>query len=232
MKSTSQVAPMDPADFAPGEIAHDTARKMFEATEAKTVERNRSLLISAGLLLAVVAQSVTIATLLPLKEIQVLQPQMVESGRVVADPTPVGNIKITNAMTGYFLNQWVQSIHEISGVKAVEKSLLNAAAMTVGAAKDQFREWRTKENPFLLLSEAPGLTRDYEYRSLNFQDDGTALIRFSTTTRRPGTPPKVEYFLIAAKLTHIPTTTMEEYMRNPAGLYVTFFTKSEETTPK
>lgn len=232
MKLTSKSVKKDPADFAPGHLANEAERKQFEAASMPRIERNRSLLFFAASLILNLAQGFSIAAMIPLQKVQVMQPTKLEGGRVIADPNSVKPFAPDREMTGYFLNQWTKSIHEIIGVQAADQATRKAAEMAVGTAKDQLREYLNKNNPFTLLAEAPGTTREYEYQSINFMPDGNIYLRFSTTTRRPGTPPKTQFYAMTATTTTIQPATTADYMRNPTGLHVTYFSISAETTAK
>lgn len=218
----SNAEPIPP--FTPGAA---TESAFFEAAGKPRVERNRFFLVSLVLAVGYPLMGAAFMTLLPLKTVETYLVHKADGGRAVADGTPLGTWSPDRDMISYFVNDWARNVFDINP-STITLTTSNAMRMTVGTATEQLSEHRRKDNPYALLNEAPGTTRTYEHKSINFLSDNTVLLRFNTDKRRPGQRPEIKAYALSATFTRNKPTSSAEILRNPAGLYITNFSLSEE----
>jgi type IV secretory pathway component VirB8 len=230
-KDSKDNSKLEPLDAAPGDIAADTGRKFFEASAMPRVERNRMwalLVLSLGLN---VVQGIGTYSLFPLKTVETILVNKSDNGRLTSDGEPIGKWIPDRDMISYFLSEWTRSVFVINAA-TLDATNKRAAEMATGIASQQLRDLRSKENPFVLLQEAPGMVRTVDIISVNYLSDTAALVRYRTTTLRAGTAARVETFALSIVFTKVKPTTREEAARNPAGLYITNFSRDEESISK
>ncbi len=212
-------------EFAPP-LAEDTP--FFDRSAKPRVERNRWFVITALLASGYLPLLITLMMLFPLKTVETYLVTKAPGGRAIVDGQPIGTWVPDQEMIGFFVNDWARSVWDINA-STLARTTKQSAEMTVGNAIEQLKALRVKDNPFALLNEAPGLVRTYENVSINFINDNTAFLRFNTTTLRPGIESKVRTYALTATFTRIKPATKAESLRNPAGLFITNFSHSEET---
>ncbi|MBR5999703.1 MAG: hypothetical protein IK089_00410, partial [Oxalobacter sp.] len=72
-------------------------------------------------------------------------------------------------------------------------------------------------------------SRSYTFMSINFLNAETALLRFKTTTRKADVVEE-DVYLMTVVFTLVKPKNVDQVVRNPAGLYVTNFTLSKESS--
>ncbi|CAM2961165.1 type IV secretion system protein [Janthinobacterium lividum] len=217
-------------DFAPGQIADDTARQHFESGARATIERNRWFLVSCGLTVALVVQGALFNYLFPMKSVETIQVTKEAGGRLVADGVAVGNWTPDKDSIGFFLNRWANSVYDVNRA-TIDGTTREASELVVGTAQAQLKELRIKDNPFLALKNNANYSRTYEYKSINFIENDVAFLRFKTITRSNDQVTEMTYAM-SITFTRVKPTTREQLMRNPAGLFITSFNISEEALSK
>ena len=215
-------------DFAPGDISEKTGQEYFERGARTVIERNRWFLISCILGIVLVAMSVSFSFLLPLKKVELFQITKAEGGRLVVDTTPVGNWTPDHDSLTYFLNQWANAVFDVNR-STIDKMITDSLAITVGNATDQLREFRIQDNPLVNLSKIPNYNRTYEFRSINFVKNDVALLRFRTITRMNDIVKSETYLMTITFILQKPET-IEQVVKNPAGIYITNFSLSKESS--
>jgi type IV secretory pathway component VirB8 len=215
-------------DFAPAGI--QTAEKYFATGAKATIERNRWFLVSLVLGAAHVLNGLSWNIFLPLKSIETVVVEKFDGGRMASDGTTVGNWVPDNDAISYFINKWANAVYDVNR-QTIDGTLVESADIVIGSAKDQLRELRNKDNPLLSLKEDTSYSRSYEYKSINFTNkDDVALLRFKTITR--GAKPRETIYLMSVSYTRVKPTTRAQIMKNPAGLFITNFNVTEESTSK
>ena len=215
-------------DFAPGTIGQNAAQKYFEMGSHLRIERNRWFLIALILGGALVAESVSLSFLFPLKTVETIQVNKLEGGRLVADPTPVGSWVPDNDSLAYFINRWAESVFDVKRA-TIQKTVADSALYAIDTAAKQLTEFRQSDNPIASLNEYPGYSRSYTFMSINFLNAETALLRFKTTTRKADVVEE-DVYLMTVVFTLVKPKNVDQVVRNPAGLYVTNFTLSKESS--
>ena len=215
-------------DFAPGSIGQNAAQKYFEMGSAIRIERNRWFLTALIIGCALVAESVSLSFLFPLKTVETIQVNRMEGGRLVADPTPVGNWEPDNDSLAFFINKWAESVFDVKRA-TIQQTVAESSLYAIDTAARQLKEFRIADNPISNLNEYPGYSRSYTFMSINFINSETALLRFKTTTRK-GEMVEEDVYLMTVTYTLVKPKTVDQVVRNPAGLYVTNFTLSKESS--
>ena len=217
-------------DFAPGDISVDTTREYFERGARATVERNRWFLVSCLLVLVLLAQAAALVALFPLKTVETFQVTKEEGGRLVVDSTPVGNWAPDSDSITYFLSKWANSVFDVNRA-TIDKMITESASIAIGNATSQLQDFRIRDNPLVNLNKTPNYNRSYEFKSINFVKDDVALLRFRTITRTNDLVKEATY-LMTINFTRIKPRSIEQVVKNPAGIYITNFTLSEEFAQK
>lgn len=215
-------------DFAPGEIARDVEREHFERGARPSIERNRWFLIAIILAAGHVANGLAYNHLLPLKQIEPYAVAKVEGGRLVVDESPIGRWTPDKDSLAYFLNQWASNVHEINR-STIDTTIARSTSLVIGNAVGQLRDLRFNDNPLVLLRDTKDFSRTYEYKSINFIKDDVALLRFKTVSRSNGDATE-KHYAMTVTFTLVKPKTRAELIANPAGLYITNFNLTEETT--
>jgi type IV secretory pathway component VirB8 len=219
-------------DFAPGDFAHDTAKQFFDRGAGAMVERNRWFLISMVLAVALVIDGLSFNQLFPLKTVETFAVEKAAGGRLVVDPNPVGSWAPDSDSTTYWINQWASNTWKVNKPEITE-TLAASSEFAIGAAADQLRELRKKDNPLASLEKHEGYSRQYEFISLNYIKPDVALLRFQTTERlRADIPPDVKTYALTATFTRVKPKSRAQLLKNPAGLYITSFDYMEESKIK
>lgn len=214
-------------DFAPGDISERTSQEYFERGARTVIERNRWFLVSCLLSITIIAMSVSFALLLPLKKVELFQVTKAEGGRLVVDTTPIGNWTPDHDSLTYFLNQWANAVFDVNSA-TIETMIADSLAITVGNATEQLREFRMADNPLVNLSRIPNYNRTYEFKSINFVKNDVALLRFRTITRM-NDKVRTETYLMTITFILRKPETIEQVVKNPAGIYITHFSLSKES---
>lgn len=215
------------ADFAPGDISEKASQEYFERGARIVIERNRYFLLACLLCIVIIALSVSLACLLPLKKVELFQVTKAEGGRLIVDTTPVGNWTPDHDSLTYFLNQWANAVFDVNR-STIEKMITDSLAITVGNATEQLREFRMEDNPLVNLNKIPNYNRTYEFRSINFVKNDVALLRFRTITRMNDIVKTQTYLMTITFILKKPET-IEQVVKNPAGIYITHFSLSKES---
>lgn len=215
-------------DFAPGDVANDTARIHFERGALPNIEKNRWFLIALVMGAGNLILGYGYVHLLPLKQIEPYAVQKAEGGRLVVDESPIGRWTPDKDSLAYHLNQWANDVYDINR-STIDRTLARSTALVVGNAVGQLRELRYANNPMVLLRDNLDYTRTYEFKTINFIKDDVALLRFRTITRTNGAVTE-NHYAMTVTFTLIKPKTREQLITNPAGLYITNFHATEETT--
>jgi type IV secretory pathway component VirB8 len=179
-----------------------------------------------------VAQGFAWNSFLPLKTVETYVVNQVDKGRLVADGAPVGTWSPDDDAIDYFVNQWANNTWDVNRA-TIERTFADSAEQVVGLAKVQLQEMRKKDNPLLSLHDMPNYSRTYEFITMNKVKDDVRLLRFRTITRStPDAPPVVTTYAMTVTFTRIKPRTREDVMKNPAGLFITSFNPTEESTSK
>lgn len=215
-------------DFAPSDMGADTARIHFERGAQPSIEKNRWFLVALVLAGGHVLHGFAYNQMLPLQRIEAYAIQKTDGGRLVVEDSPIGRWTPDKDSLAYFVNLWASNVYDINR-STIDRTLRTSTSLVVGNAVGQLRDLRYKDNPMVLLRDNLDYTRTYENKSINFIKDDVALLRFKAITRNNGEVSESHY-VMTVTFTLIKPKTREQLIANPAGLYITSFNVTEETT--
>lgn len=215
-------------DFSPGEDGSAMAKQFLETIAESRVDTNFWRLISCLQSLMLVCGALALVILLPLKSVETIRVLQTTGGRLTSDGEVVGKWKPDQENINYFLNLWASKVFDINAA-TIDSTTRESSAIAIGTALQQLNELRTRENPYLLLRNSPGMTREYRFTSINMIDNQVALLRFKTLTRANGSVTTVAFSM---RITHtlIKPKTIDDVIKNPAGIFITSFNLSKEST--
>lgn len=235
MEKSKTKARVSSLQQTPGPILQAAAQEYFARGSLQSIQIGHWKIFCSMLLLSVVMLSTAMWQLIPLKTVEIVTVERVEGGggRVISEAAKTG-WKPTQDAIGYQLNNWAESVFDIN-YSTWKRNVDRATEMVAGTGLEQLRALLRQDdfNPAALMSDKPGFVRTYEFISLNFIKDDVALLRFKTTTRATTTStPLIKVFALTLNFTFQPPKTQKEAVRNPSGLFITSFNKSEEATEK
>lgn len=219
--------------ITPGPVHEATVREYFKRGSAEKLLGNHWRNLSYVLLLALVVSTLAIWQLIPLKSVEVYVATKQEGGRLSAEELS-GKWVPDQDMIMYFLSSWTGNLVEVNSA-TWERTTANAISLAANTGVDQVREFlrNPDNNPAALLKKNPNFVRTYELVSANSIENGSALIRFRTTSRGySGTAPDIGYYAVTINYVRIKPTTRRQALENPTGLAITSFNISEETNRK
>lgn len=194
--------------------------KVFE--EPRVADRKKSTLILA--LLAVVAvMSLTINTMLPLKQ---SVPYFIEadaqSGAVAISTKTAREFKPETNHIIYFIKIFVRDVFTVDSRLTTELYFPEASGMVRGDARQQLRDYIIEKKVLEAIATDPNFKREVKLISVpSFISEGVILARY---TLSDGT----KRYAMTIHYTIIPPETDEQRLRNPIGFYVTNFVINEE----
>jgi type IV secretory pathway component VirB8 len=208
----------------------DAAGKFAEIWGSSKVGEMRMFLIAFLCCVMALGSIGTVLTLLPLKEVR---PWHVTSNSVtgeVSRPVQIEKIDPNIAVVKAELARWAEAVYAIDPLRTSE-ALRWANQRTADKALGQFAEFRTRERIFERINREPDMVREVKITAVDASQRGTAFI-FLTTTERVGStspaPDKVKRYRVTLNYKIVPATQEKDLLANPLGLYVTFFSDTEE----
>ena len=113
----------------------------------------------------------------------------------------------------------------------IENNVRESASFAISHAATQLHEFRHADNPIVNLNNTQGYNRTYEFLSINYMRNDVGLLRLRTITRE-GSTTTARVYLMTITFTRIKPRTLDQVLRNPAGIYITSFNISEESADK
>lgn len=208
-----------------------TFNNYFERGNAHTMMLKYANTIIICLVLIVVILAFALTQLIPLKTFQIVHVTPVDGGRVLTEKVE-SNWKPNQANVGYFLNAWAENTFNIN-YSTWRENIDKSSKIVSGTAFEQLRTHFRKEdfNSAAIMNKTPTYVKTYEKISVNFIKDDVILIRFKTTSiAMPGATPVVKYYALTLNVSFTQPTSMEQALNNPAGIVITSFNLSEEST--
>ena len=222
-----------PTLYTPGPSHEAAARAYYERGSAEKILANHWRTFSYVLVASLVAMSLAIWQMIPLKTVEVFVASRQEGGRLSSEEMS-GNWAPDQDMVLYFLGEWTGNLVEVN-LATWERTTARAIEFTGNTGVDLTRDFlrRPENNPAVLLKDNPNFVRNFELVSSNFLRDGSALIRYRTISRSGmGNASTVANFAITINYVRIKPTTRRQALANPSGLAVTSFNISEESAKK
>lgn len=226
MKRSTDFTP----DNAPATALNDKALgRLYTLKGGVQVERNRYFLFGSIMAGAVIALSIAIMALTPLKTVTPYMIQVDNIGRTQAVPAAVTEFKPSEAQLRYFLAEWVYQVMTVRpGITT--PNLAKAFDKVQMAAIEQFRSHIAAYRPVERSVESPDNTADVSIKAVNFLPEKNALIQFSVIeTEKSGGKKTQDYSITIHYDTYVPQTE-EQILKNPIGLVIKNFSLSREIT--
>ena len=217
----------DAPDNAPLTAFERARIEWFERYGCAVVERNRMFLGWVLTTVALLAASLAIAALLPLKTVEPFVVRVADNGQVALDRAAAQRYVPGRAERTYFVSRWVQQVLTLDPY-LTERQLSEAWRMTSGLATRQLLDWLRAERPLERLRRDPGLSRSVAIVTVVALDESVMQVRARTETRAGAGEPRSAVVQVTLHYTLVPPRTEAEIMRNPIGLYVTRFNVVEE----
>lgn len=196
------------------------------------VQATRWFVVSMALLVLTVTETLTIATMLPLKEIR---PWIVETNAttgVVSKPVEIQKVDPNLNVIKAELARWSEAVFTIDPVRSNEL-MKWANVRAADKAVSQFAEFRQNEKVFERIAQEPGLMRDAKVTAVDATQKGAAFV-FLTTNERVGTSSavtKTKRYRLTLNYSLYSATQESDLLANPLGLRVTYFSYVEERAP-
>ena len=232
--STDKVAQISDLVNTPPTVYEDAANTFAEIYGSAKVEAARWFIVAVLSLMVVVVAIISIASILPLKEVRPWVVEISKDTGVVNRPVEVLRIDPNVLVVRAELARWVEAVYTIDPLRS--KELLRWANGRVAEkANAQFTEFRGRERIFPRINEEPNLIREARVTAVDANQKGTAFV-FVTTTERIGVGASdkniVKKFRVTLNYKFSTATQEQELLANPLGLFITYFSDVEERAQK
>lgn len=206
------------------------AGQFAEIYGSSMVQSHRMFLVAIIAMLLALVGVLAVVVVMPLKEVRPWVVEVNPDTGVVNKPVEVQKITPNVAVIKGELARWAEAVYTIDSVRTPELFKF-ANARTRDKAIAQFTEFRIAERTFERLQREPNLSREARVTSVDASQKEVAFV-FLTTTERGGSSGAgdvlTKRFRLTLHYTLDPATQEADLLRNPLGLYVTFFNASEE----
>lgn len=227
-KSTKQSKPVDLIN--PG-LRSEAFNNYFGRGNAQAVMLRYTNTIIVILVVIILCLALALSQLIPLKTYQIVHVSNLEGGRVSTEKID-SNWKPSQANIGFFLNVWAENTFNIN-YSTWRENIDKSSKIVSGTAYEQLRTLfrRDEFNSASIINKTPNFVKAYEKVSINFIKDDVILIRFKTTAiSQPGATPVVKFYALTLNISYSTPSSMEQALNNPAGIVITSFNLSEETS--
>jgi type IV secretory pathway component VirB8 len=218
--------------------ARNTPASLYEQAEGKFAEiygsalvsANRSFLVACGCILVALASIASVASIFPLKEVRPWVVEVNPGSGVVNKPVQIDRIDPNMAVVKSELARWAEAVYAIDPLRTAE-ALRWANARSADKAVAQFAEFRARERIYERMRSEPDMVREAKVAAVDVSRKGTAFI-YVVTSERAGAggadPARSRRMRVTLNYRLVPPTQEAELLANPLGLYVTFFSDTEE----
>lgn len=218
--------------------APNTPASVYEQAEARFAEiygsamvsANRSFLVAFGCILLALASVASVATIFPLKEVRPWVVEVNPTTGVVNKPVQIDRVDPNTAVIKSELARWAEAVYMVDPLRSSE-ALRWANARTADKAVAQFAEFRSREKIYERMRTEPDMVREAKVAAVDVSRKGTAFI-YVTTTERMGAgapvPERMKRTRVTLNYRLVPPSQEADLLANPLGLYVTFFSDTEE----
>jgi type IV secretory pathway TrbF-like protein len=218
------------APNTPASLYEQAEGKFAEIYGSALVSANRSFLVAFGCIIVALASIASVATIFPLKEVRPWVVEVDPTSGVVNKPVQIERIDPNTAVVKSELARWAEAVYMIDPLRSSE-ALRWANARTAEKAVGQFTEFRARERIYERMRTEPDMVREAKMAAVDVSRKGTAFI-YVTTSERLGAgapePAKARRIRVTLNYRLVPPTQEADLLANPLGLYVTFFSDTEE----
>ncbi|MEJ8838097.1 type IV secretion system protein [Ramlibacter sp. AN1133] len=218
------------APNTPASLYQQAEGKFAEIYGSALVSANRSFLVACGCIIVALASIASVATILPLKEVRPWVVEVNPASGVVNKPVQIDRIDPSTAVVKSELARWAEAVYAIDPLRSGE-ALRWANARSADKAVAQFAEFRARERIYERMRSEPDMVREAKVAAVDVSRKGTAFI-YVITSERVGAggpePARSRRMRVTLNYRLLPPTQEAELLANPLGLYVTFFSDTEE----
>lgn len=229
-KAQAPVAYLQSAPNTPASLYEQAESRFAEIYGSAMVSANRSFLVAFGCILLALASVASLATIFPLKEVRPWVVEVNPTTGVVNKPVQIDRVDPNTAVIKSELARWAEAVYMLDPLRSSE-ALRWANARTADKAVVQFAEFRSREKIYERMRSEPDMVREAKVAAVDVSRKGTAFI-YVTTTERVGAgaplPEKMKRTRVTLNYRLVPPSQEADLLANPLGLYVTFFSDTEE----
>ena len=222
--------PLPSLPNTPPSVYAQAETKFAEIYGSAQVQAQRAFVLAFGCVLLALVSLATLAFLLPLKEVRPWVVEVQPATGVVNRPVQVERIDPSTAVIKAELARWAEAVYAIDPLRSSE-ALRWANGRTADKAVGQFAEFRAREKIYERMRSEPDLVREAKVAAVDVSRKGTAFI-FLTTTERVGAaapdPARSRRMRVTLNYRMVLPTREADLLANPLGLFVTFFSETEE----
>jgi len=214
----------------PASLYEQAERAFAEIYGSAQVNANRSFLLACGCIAVALASIASVAAIFPLKEVRPWVVEVNPASGVVNKPVQIDRIDPNTAVVKSELARWAEAVYAIDPLRSGE-ALRWANARSADKAVAQFAEFRARERIYERMRSEPDMVREAKVVAVDVSRKGTAFI-YVVTSERAGTggaeSVRSRRMRVTLNYRLLPPTQESDLLANPLGLYVTFFSDSEE----
>lgn len=218
------------APNTPPSVYDAAAGKFAEIYGSSRVDATRWFLVALACIVLALIAVISMATVFPLKEVRPWIVEVNGSTGVVNKPVEVLRLDPNTAVIKSELGRWLEAVYGIDPLRSRD-ALRWANTRVADKAVGQFAEFRARERVYDRMNREPDLIRSVQVSAVDVSQKGTAFA-FLTTTERTGlatpSPDKTKRYRVTINYKLLAPTQESQMMANPLGLYVTFFSDTEE----
>ena len=217
----------------PPSVYAQAEAKFAEIYGSAQVQAHRAFLLAFGCVLLALVSLATVLVVLPLKEVRPWVVEVNPASGLVHRPVQVERLEPNTAVIKSELARWAEAVYAIDPLRSSE-ALRWANSRTADKAVGQFTEFRARERIYERMRSEPDLVREAKVAAVDVSRQGTAFI-FLATHERVGTaapdPARSKRFRVTLNYRLVLPTREADLLANPLGLFVTFFSDTEERAP-
>lgn len=217
----------------PPSVYEQAEGKFAEIYGSALVHANRAFVLACGCLLLALTSLAALVLVFPLKEVRPWVVEVHPDSGLVQRPVQVERIDPGTAVIKAELARWAEAVYAIDPLRSSD-ALRWANARTADKAVGQFAEFRARERIYERIRSEPELVREAKVAAVDVSRKGTAFI-FLTTVERIGAgapdPARSKRVRVTLNYRLVLPTREADLLANPLGLFVTFFSDTEERAP-
>jgi type IV secretory pathway component VirB8 len=227
----SQAAPsLERLANTPIAVFHEGEERFAEIYGSSKVQAQRAFLIALGCVVLAISALLTVAMMLPLKEVRPWYVEISPSSGIVGRPVEALKVDPSQAVIRSELARWVEAMYTVDPLRSDELQRW-AAGRTADKAVPQTQEFRGRERLYERIARELDTIRESRVTAVDATQKGTAFVFVTTTDRTGSQPPAPEQtrkFRVTLNYKLLPPTDEAKLIANPLGLYVTFFSDVED----
>lgn len=206
-------------------------QEFSEIYGSSMVQSQRWFLFAMLSMVLAIAATVTVFSVMPLKEVKPWLVEYNSSTGVVSRPVEVQKVAPDKAVILAEMARWIEAIYTIDPLRSTDL-LRWANTRAADKAVGQFADFRQRERIYERMRAEPTMTREVRIKTADGEQPGTAFFYITTTERTAGTTTvgkdQVKNYRVTLHYKQIDIKTQEEMFANPTGLMITYFSDAVE----